>query len=172
MTTFDLWPLPWGGGAWGTGTNMWHPDPKLWIASCPSGHTDSHTLDTYIWGGRGGGSDVRSMWSIQAICKCRCPPLPVTLWRSRLYIPSPYVDSESRVHSNTFTMGNILPEFDLNPKTDSKLTLCQSRLYRPQSGTKNLASGHKQQQQRGWLIRGGGRQVKSNRVPKVKKFLI
>jgi hypothetical protein len=22
MTTFDLWPLPWGGGAWGAGTNV------------------------------------------------------------------------------------------------------------------------------------------------------
>ncbi len=26
MTNFNLWPLPWGGGAWGAGTNMWHPE--------------------------------------------------------------------------------------------------------------------------------------------------
>ncbi len=26
MTTFDLWPLSWGGGAWGAVTNMWHPE--------------------------------------------------------------------------------------------------------------------------------------------------
>ncbi len=26
MTNFDLWPPPWGGGAWGAGTNMWHPE--------------------------------------------------------------------------------------------------------------------------------------------------
>ncbi len=25
MTTFNLWPIPWAGGAWGAGTNMWHP---------------------------------------------------------------------------------------------------------------------------------------------------
>jgi hypothetical protein len=24
----------------------------------------------------GGGSDIRSMWSIRPICKCRCPSLP------------------------------------------------------------------------------------------------
>jgi hypothetical protein len=40
----------------------------------PFGHTDSHTLDTYIWGGRGG-SDIRSMCNIRPICKCQCPPL-------------------------------------------------------------------------------------------------
>ncbi len=38
---------------------------------------------------------------------------------------SPYV--HSRVDSNTFTMGNPIPE--------STLTLCQSRLFIPQSGT-------------------------------------
>ncbi len=36
--------------------------------------TDSHTLDTYIWGG-GRGSDIRSMSSSRPICKCWCPPL-------------------------------------------------------------------------------------------------
>ncbi len=42
----------------------------------PLGHTDSHTLDTYMWGGGGGrGSDIRSRSSIRPICKCRCPPL-------------------------------------------------------------------------------------------------
>jgi hypothetical protein len=44
-------------------------------ASCPSGHTDSHTLDSYIWGGGGGGPDIRSMSRIRPICQCRCPPL-------------------------------------------------------------------------------------------------
>jgi hypothetical protein len=38
----------------------------------PSGHTDSHTLDTNIWRW---GSDIRSMSSIRPICKCRFPPL-------------------------------------------------------------------------------------------------
>jgi hypothetical protein len=79
MKTFDLWTKPLGGGAWGAGTNMWHLEtPASYkIASCPSGHTDSHTLYTYIWGeGAWGGSDIRSMSSIRPICKCRCPPLP------------------------------------------------------------------------------------------------
>jgi hypothetical protein len=54
---------------------------ELWIASYPTGHTDSHTLGTYIWGeGAWGGSDIRSMSCIRPICKCRCPPLLVGLF--------------------------------------------------------------------------------------------
>ncbi len=81
MTIFDLWTIPGGGGAWGAGTNMWHSETpasyeSLWFASCPSSHTDSHTLDTLIWGeGAWGGSDIRSMSCIRPKCKCRCPPL-------------------------------------------------------------------------------------------------
>jgi hypothetical protein len=41
----------------------------------PSGHADSHTLDTYIWGWGEGGSDIRSMSRIRPIAsvECRCP---------------------------------------------------------------------------------------------------
>jgi hypothetical protein len=48
-----------------------------------------------------------------------------------LTITSPYV--HSRVDSNTFTMGNPMPE--------STLTLRQSWLFIPQSGSLDLASG-------------------------------
>ncbi len=80
MTTFDRWPIPWGEGhgVQGQICDILRPQ-QLWIASCPSGHTDSRTLYTYIWGGGGGGSDIRSMSSIWPICKCRCPPLAISL---------------------------------------------------------------------------------------------
>jgi hypothetical protein len=47
-----------------------------------------------------------------------------------LTITSPYV--HSRIDSKTFTTGNSIPE--------STLTLCQSRLYPPNQGLRNLAS--------------------------------
>jgi hypothetical protein len=52
----DFRPLTYtlGGGAWGAGTNMWHPETPASYESLPapltSNHTYSHTLDTYIWG--------------------------------------------------------------------------------------------------------------------------
>ncbi len=56
MTAFDLWPIPWGEGHGVQGQICDILRPQLAMnASCPSGHTDSHTLDTYIWGGGGGG---------------------------------------------------------------------------------------------------------------------
>jgi hypothetical protein len=52
-STFDPFDLGW---AWGAGKichiltpASYEPFPAPW------GHTDSHTLDTYIWGGGGGG---------------------------------------------------------------------------------------------------------------------
>ncbi len=53
-STFGLYLYlhPGGGGGGGSMGCRVHP-----------GHTDSHTLDTYIWGG--GGSDIRSMSSIR-----------------------------------------------------------------------------------------------------------
>jgi hypothetical protein len=52
-STFDLYlylhPGGWG-GAWGAGY-MGTPASYESLPA-PSGHTDSHTLDTYIWGGR------------------------------------------------------------------------------------------------------------------------
>jgi hypothetical protein len=36
MTTFDLWPIPLGGGAWGAGTNMWHPETPASNESLPA----------------------------------------------------------------------------------------------------------------------------------------
>jgi hypothetical protein len=78
MTTFDLWPIPLGGGAWGAGTNMWHPETPASYESLPAPlATQIPTLCIHTSGGRGcgGGSDIRSMSSIRPICKCRCPPL-------------------------------------------------------------------------------------------------
>ncbi len=43
MTTFDLWPMPWGGRG-GMGCQASYES-----LPAPSGHTDSHTLETYIW---------------------------------------------------------------------------------------------------------------------------
>ncbi len=83
MTTFDLWPIPWGGEAWGAGTNMWHPVTPASYESlpAPSGHTFPHF--GYIHRGGGGDSDNRSMWHIWPIFNCRCPPLCSTSWTRR-----------------------------------------------------------------------------------------
>ncbi len=77
MTIFDLWPIPLGGGAWGSGTNMWHPETPASYESLPAPlATQIPTLWLHTFGGGGvGGSDIRSMSSIRPICNCRCPPL-------------------------------------------------------------------------------------------------
>ncbi len=77
MTIFDLWPFDLGGGAWGAGTNMCHPETPASYESLPAPlATQIPTLYIHTSGGRGrGGSDIRSMSSIRPICKCRCPPL-------------------------------------------------------------------------------------------------
>jgi hypothetical protein len=57
MTTFDLWLIPWGGGAWGSGTNMWHPETPASYESLPAPlATQIPTLRIHTsWGrGRGG----------------------------------------------------------------------------------------------------------------------
>ncbi len=56
MTTFDLWPIPWGEGHGVQGQICDILTPASYeLLPAPSGHTDSHPLDTYIWGGGGGG---------------------------------------------------------------------------------------------------------------------
>ncbi len=84
MTTFDHFflPIPLGGGAWGAGTNMWHPDTPASYESLPSPLAKQiPTLCIHTSGGRGrgGGSNIRSMSSIRPIIKCRCPPLQIRL---------------------------------------------------------------------------------------------
>ncbi len=57
MTTFDLWPIPLGGGGWGAGTNKWHPETPASYESLPSPLvTQIPTLWIHSsWGrGRGG----------------------------------------------------------------------------------------------------------------------
>ncbi len=59
MTTFFLWPIPLGGGAWGAGTNMWHPETPASYESLPAPlATQIPTLWIHSpWGrGRGGGA--------------------------------------------------------------------------------------------------------------------
>jgi hypothetical protein len=76
MTTFYLWPIPWGGGAWGAGTNMWHPGTPASHESLPAPlATQISTLWIHTSGRGGGVSEIRSMSSTRPICKCRCPPL-------------------------------------------------------------------------------------------------
>ncbi len=56
MTTFDLWPIPLGGGAWGAGTNMWHPETPASYESLPAPlATQIPTLWILTSGGRGCG---------------------------------------------------------------------------------------------------------------------
>ncbi len=56
LTTFDLWPLPLGGGAWGAGSNMWHPEIPASYESLPTPlATQIPTLWVHISGGRGHG---------------------------------------------------------------------------------------------------------------------
>ncbi len=76
LSTFDLYPE--GGGAWGAGTNMWHPETPASYESLPAPlATQIPTPWIHISGGGGRrvSSDIRSMSSIRPICKCRCPPL-------------------------------------------------------------------------------------------------
>jgi hypothetical protein len=75
LLTFDLYPGGRGGGM-GCRDRYVTSWPQL-AMNCflPLLATDSHTLDTYIWGEGRGDSDIRSMSSIRPICKCRCPPL-------------------------------------------------------------------------------------------------
>ncbi len=56
MTTFDLWPLPLGGGAWGAGTNIWLPETPPSYESLPAPlATQIPTLWIHTPGGRGRG---------------------------------------------------------------------------------------------------------------------
>ncbi len=56
MTTFDLWPIPFGWGAWGAGTNMWHPETPASYESLPAPlATQIPTLWIHTSGGRGRG---------------------------------------------------------------------------------------------------------------------
>ncbi len=56
MTTFDLWPLPLGGGAWGAETNMWHPKTLASYESLSAPlSAQIITLWKHISGGRGRG---------------------------------------------------------------------------------------------------------------------
>ncbi len=56
----------WVGGAWGAGTNMWHSE----IACYPTGQNIFSHFGYIYFGGRGVGSDNRSMSCIRSICKC------------------------------------------------------------------------------------------------------
>ncbi len=63
MTPFDLWPLPLGGGAWGAGTNMWHPEIPASYESLPTIlDTQIPTLWVHISGGRGRGGALILGW--------------------------------------------------------------------------------------------------------------
>ncbi len=54
MTTFDLWPFDLGGGAWGAGTNIWHPETLASYESHPTYlATQITTLYIHTSGGRG-----------------------------------------------------------------------------------------------------------------------
>jgi hypothetical protein len=56
MTTFDLWPRPLRGGAWGAGTNMWRPETPASYESLPDPlATQIPTLWILTSGGRGRG---------------------------------------------------------------------------------------------------------------------
>ncbi len=56
MTTFDLWPLPLGGGARGAGKNMWHPETPATYESLPAPlATQILTLWIHKFGGGGVG---------------------------------------------------------------------------------------------------------------------
>ncbi len=57
MTIFDLWPIPLGGGAWGAGTNMWHPETSASYASLSAPQATQIPIlckHTSGWRGHGG----------------------------------------------------------------------------------------------------------------------
>ncbi len=57
MTTFELWPIPLGGGAWGAGTNMRHPETPASYESLPAPlaiQISTLWIHTSGWRGRGG----------------------------------------------------------------------------------------------------------------------
>ncbi len=56
VTTFDLWPLPLGGGAWGAGVQVWNPETPASYESLPAPlATQIPTLFRHTSGGRGRG---------------------------------------------------------------------------------------------------------------------
>jgi hypothetical protein len=61
MTPSTFYPFDLGEGVHGGQGQICHilTPASYELLPAPSGRTDSHTLDTYIWGG---GSDIRSMW--------------------------------------------------------------------------------------------------------------
>ncbi len=70
MTTFDLWPIPLGGGAWGAGTNMWHPETPASYESLPDPlATQIPTLWIHTSVGRGrGGALILDRWRAFDLC--------------------------------------------------------------------------------------------------------
>ncbi len=59
MTTFDLWPRPFGWGAWGAGTNIWHPETPASYESLPAPlATQIPALWIHTSGGRGRGGPL------------------------------------------------------------------------------------------------------------------
>jgi hypothetical protein len=67
MTTFDLWPIPLGGGAWCAGTNMWHPKTPASYESIPATlATQIPTLWIHTSGGRGRGGGALILYRCRA----------------------------------------------------------------------------------------------------------
>ncbi len=98
--TFDLWPIPWGGGLGVQGRICDILRPLLAMNRfLPLLVTQIPTHWIHTSGGEGGGvgSDIRSMSSNQPICKCRCPPMLHTL-------PAQYLVTEGRVELETMPL--------------------------------------------------------------------
>ncbi len=75
MMTLDLWPIPLGGGAWGAGTNMWHPEtPASYESLSAPLATQIPTLWILTSGGRG-----RARWGTLILDRCRAFDLFVSV---------------------------------------------------------------------------------------------
>ncbi len=90
LSTLDLYPWGEGHGVQGQICDILRPQLAMnrFLTLWP--HRFPHFGCIHLWGGGVGDSDIRSMWSIRPICKCRCPPLahaPLSLacWRSTYF---------------------------------------------------------------------------------------
>ncbi len=94
MTTFDLWPLPLGGGAWGAGTNMGHPETPASYESLPTPlATQIPTLWVHISEGRGRGG---------ALILGRCRAFDLFASVDAHLCPPGYIGCRNRLLGNKF----------------------------------------------------------------------
>jgi hypothetical protein len=114
MTAFDLWPLPLGGGAWGAGTNMWHPETPASYESLPVPlATQIPTLWIDKSGGRGRGGAL-------ILDRCRAIDLFASVDAHLWFLGLMYINGR-------FVIWKILPRY--LPQETNKIVILANYSY-------------------------------------------